>query len=96
MSDDDVIEEVQIKEPSMWAILFHNDDYTPFEFVIAMLQKYLHKSTEEATQLAAQVHVNGSYCVEVCTYDLAETISTSVMLEAASEGHPLKVTIERA
>ena len=96
MEDLDTIEEIQVKEPDMWAVIFHNDDYTSMEFVMRVLEQYFHKNKQEARRLTMEVHNEGRSCVDVSTCDIAETRSTLVMMEARKEEVPLLVTVERA
>lgn len=96
MEDLDTIEEIQVKEPDMWAVIFHNDDYTTMEFVMLMLKTHFHKSDDEALRLTMEVHNAGRSCVDVTTHDLASTKVLRVMMDAKKEECPLLVTVERA
>ena len=83
------------KKPSLYKVLLLNDDYTPMEFVILVLEKYFGKSPEEATRIMLHVHQKGVGVCGVFTYEVAETIVTQVMDVARQNGHPLQCTMEK-
>ncbi len=83
------------KKPSMYKVLMLNDDYTPMEFVIYVLERFFGKSREEATQIMLHVHNRGVGICGVFTYEVAETKATQVMDAARKEGHPLQCTLEK-
>ena len=83
------------KRPSMYKVLMLNDDYTPMEFVIYVLERFFGKSREEATQVMLHVHNRGVGICGVFTYEVAETKATQVMDAARKEGHPLQCTLEK-
>ena len=83
------------KKPAMYKVLMLNDDYTPMEFVIHVLQRYFAKSQEEATRIMLHVHQRGVGICGVFTHELAETKVTQVMDLARQNDHPLQCTIER-
>lgn len=78
----------------MYAVVFHNDDYTTMEFVVHVLMKYFHKDETEATHVTLSVHKKGKGIAGVYTYDIAETKVTQVTSYAREQGHPLKITME--
>jgi ATP-dependent Clp protease adaptor protein ClpS len=85
-----------LKPPSMWHVILHNDDFTPFDFVIELLVVVFNKTPEEATAITAAVHTKGKATVGLYTREIAETkvaLSTRV---AADYGHPLLTTIQPA
>lgn len=85
----------EIKEPSMYKVLLHNDDFTPMDFVVRILQEVFHKDQMVANKIMLDVHQKGIGCCGVYTYDIAET-KTSMVTELAREGqYPLKCTMER-
>lgn len=88
------IKKVKVKKPSLYRVLLHNDDYTTMEFVIYVLQKHFHKSSEEAQAIMIKVHKEGVGTCGVFTYEVAETKSSKVAREARENGHPLKCSIE--
>lgn len=83
------------KKPSLYKVLMLNDDYTPMEFVVYVLERFFGKSREEATQIMLHVHHRGVGICGVYTYEVAETKVTQVMDTARKEGHPLQCTLEK-
>jgi ATP-dependent Clp protease adaptor protein ClpS len=83
------------KKPSMYKVLMLNDDYTPMEFVVYVLERFFGKSRDEATQIMLHVHHRGVGICGVYTYEVAETKVTQVMDTARKEGHPLQCTLEK-
>lgn len=86
----------EIKEPPMYKVVFHNDDYTPFDFVAAVLQKVFRKTTTEAFAFADQVHTKGKGIAGTFSYDIASTKSAQANALAKQNQYPLKTTIEEA
>ena len=85
----------QTKRPSMYRVLLLNDDYTPMEFVISILQAFFNKDAQEATQIMLQVHHNGVGECGVYTYEVAETKVSQVMDHARKNQHPLQCIMEK-
>jgi ATP-dependent Clp protease adaptor protein ClpS len=83
------------KRPSMYRVLLLNDDYTPMEFVILVLQSYFNKNAEEATQIMLHVHHHGVGECGVFTYEIAETKVAQVMDHARKNQHPLQCIMEK-
>jgi ATP-dependent Clp protease adaptor protein ClpS len=83
------------KKPSMYKVLLLNDDYTPMEFVIMVLQIFFAKSAEDATRVMLHVHQKGVGVCGVYTYEVAETKVTQVMDFAKKHRHPLQCTMEK-
>lgn len=83
------------KRPSMYRVLLLNDDYTPMEFVVAILQQIFNKSSDEATQIMLHVHQNGVGVCGVFTYEVAETKVVQVVDAARRAQHPLQCTMEK-
>ena len=83
------------KRPSMYKVLMLNDDYTPMEFVIYVLQRFFGMSHDKATQIMLHVHQRGVGVCGVYTYEVAETKVTQVMDLAKENQHPLQCTIEK-
>ncbi|MCH7555028.1 MAG: ATP-dependent Clp protease adapter ClpS [Proteobacteria bacterium] len=83
------------KKPSMYKVLVLNDDYTPMEFVVMLLESVFHKSKEEATSIMLHVHQRGVGICGVYSYDVAETKVAHVMDMARRNEHPLQATMER-
>ncbi len=88
-------EKVKTKKPSLYKVLMLNDDYTPMEFVIEVLEKYFGKGTEEATQIMLHVHQKGIGICGVYTYDIAETKAVQVTNYARKYEHPLQLQLEK-
>ena len=83
------------QKPAMYKVLLLNDDYTPMEFVIYVLQRFFSKSAEDATKVMLHVHQNGVGICGVFTYEVAETKVTQVMDMARQHDHPLQCTMEK-
>ncbi|WP_029009834.1 ATP-dependent Clp protease adapter ClpS [Azospirillum halopraeferens] len=83
------------KKPSMYKVLMLNDDYTPMEFVVHVLERFFSKSREEATRIMLHVHRRGVGVCGVFTYEVAETKVTQVMDFARQHQHPLQCTLEK-
>jgi ATP-dependent Clp protease adaptor protein ClpS len=83
------------KKPSMYKVLMLNDDYTPMEFVIHILERFFSKNREQATQIMLHVHRRGVGICGVYTYEVAETKVTQVMDFARQHQHPLQCTLEK-
>jgi ATP-dependent Clp protease adaptor protein ClpS len=89
-------DEVKAKRPSMWNIVFYNDDYTSMDFVVFVLTKIFHRSTEDALALTLVVHTKGKGIAGTYTFEIAEQKQCEVLLMAKIEEHPLRVQVERA
>jgi ATP-dependent Clp protease adaptor protein ClpS len=83
------------KKPSMYKVILLNDDYTPMEFVVAVLERFFRKSREEATRIMLHVHRRGIGVCGVYPYDVAETKVTQVIDFARRSQHPLQCTLEK-
>jgi ATP-dependent Clp protease adaptor protein ClpS len=83
------------KKPSMYKVLMLNDDYTPMEFVVHILERFFNKSRQEATRIMMHVHRRGVGICGVYTYEVAETKVTQVMDFARQHQHPLQCTLEK-
>jgi ATP-dependent Clp protease adaptor protein ClpS len=84
------------KKPSNYKVLMLNDDYTPMEFVVLVLQRFFSMSIEDATRVMLQVHQQGVAVCGVFTYEVAETKVTQVIDFARENQHPLQCTLEKA
>jgi ATP-dependent Clp protease adaptor protein ClpS len=89
-------DKVKVKRPSMWNIVFHNDDYTSMDFVVFVMTKVFHRSTEDALALTLAVHTQGKGIAGTYTFEVAEQKQCEVLLMAKIEEHPLRVEVERA
>ena len=85
----------QTKKPHLYRVLLLNDDYTPMEFVIHVLERFFNKTRDEATQIMLHVHHNGVGECGVFTYEVAETKVTNVMDFARKHQHPLQCVMEK-
>jgi ATP-dependent Clp protease adaptor protein ClpS len=83
------------KRPNLYRVLLLNDDYTPMEFVVHVLERFFNKSREDATRIMLHVHQNGVGECGVFTYEVAETKVTQVMDFARKHQHPLQCVMEK-
>ena len=84
------------KKPAMYKVLMLNDDYTPMEFVVHVLERFFQKNREEATRIMLHVHRRGVGVCGVYTYEVAETKAEQVGSLAKDAGFPLRATLEEA
>lgn len=84
----------KLKKPQLYKVILLNDDYTPMEFVVRVLERFFHKNREEATRIMLHVHQKGMGICGVFTREVAETKVRQVMLYAAENQHPLQCTME--
>nr|GLK20376.1 ATP-dependent Clp protease adapter protein ClpS [Microbacterium terregens] len=84
------------KKPTPYRVLMLNDDYTPMEFVVLVLQRFFRMNMEEATRVMLHVHQNGVGVCGVFSYEVAETKVGQVMDFARQNQHPLQCTLEKA
>lgn len=84
----------ELRDPPMYKVLLHNDDYTTMDFVVEILKGVFNKSTEDATKIMLKVHVEGVGVCGVYTFEVAETKLNTVHVIAAERGFPLKCTME--
>ncbi|MFC1811620.1 ATP-dependent Clp protease adapter ClpS [Thermodesulfobacteriota bacterium] len=87
--------EEDVREPSMYRVLLHNDDYTSMEFVVEILMYVFHKSWEESAHIMLKVHKEGIGVCGVYPYEVAETKVEMVEALARENGFPLKCTMEK-
>ncbi|MDX1738252.1 MAG: ATP-dependent Clp protease adapter ClpS [Alphaproteobacteria bacterium] len=83
------------KKPSMYKVLLLNDDYTPMEFVVFILENIFNKGQEDAVTIMLHVHQKGVGVCGVYPYEIAETKVSQVMELARREQHPLQCTLEK-
>ncbi len=84
------------QKPPMYKVLLLNDDYTPMEFVVLILERFFQKNRDEATRIMLHVHQKGIGVCGVFTYEVAETKVTQVVDFARQNQHPLQCTMEKA
>ena len=85
----------QTKRPSLYRVLLLNDDYTPMEFVVHVLERFFNKNQEAAYRIMMHVHQHGIGECGVFTYEVAETKVTQVMDFARKHQHPLQCIMEK-
>jgi len=85
----------RVRTPSMYKVILLNDDYTPMEFVVHVLQKFFQKSITEATEIMLNVHHEGYGIAGVYPFEVAETKSQLVNHYAQTNNHPLKCNLEK-
>ena len=84
------------KQPTPYRVLLLNDDYTPMEFVVLVLQRFFRMNMEEATRVMLHVHQKGVGVCGVFSYEVAETKVSQVIDFARENQHPLQCTLEKA
>jgi ATP-dependent Clp protease adaptor protein ClpS len=85
---------VQTRRPAMWKVVLLNDDYTPMEFVVYLLESIFEKSPAEAYRVMMLVHTEGRGLCGVYPFDIAETRAARTEELARSAGYPLKAVVE--
>ena len=88
-------ERSETREPSMYKVILHNDDYTTMEFVVEILMMVFGKTLEKATEIMLNVHHKGQGICGVYTREVAETKVETVHHLAGNKGFPLKSTMEK-
>lgn len=84
----------QLKQPAMFSVLMHNDDYTPMEFVVAILESFFNMDRALATKVMYEVHMSGKAVCGIYTKDVAETKADQVTEYARKHDHPLLCSVE--
>lgn len=85
----------KVQRPSLYRVLILNDDYTPMEFVVYVLERFFQKDREAATRIMLHVHQYGVGVCGVYTYEVAETKVAQVIETARRHQHPLQCTMEK-
>jgi ATP-dependent Clp protease adaptor protein ClpS len=85
---------LKTKPPQMYQVVVLNDDYTPMEFVVAVIQEFFNKDRETATQIMLKIHMDGKGVCGVFSRDVAATKVDRVMEAAQKSGHPLQCVSE--
>ncbi len=85
-----------LQRPKQFTVMLLNDDYTPMDFVVEVLERFFAMPREKATQVMLQVHYKGKGVCGVYTFDIAETKVTLVNDHARAHQHPLMCTMEEA
>ena len=86
----------KVKPPHLYQVVMLNDDYTPMEFVVSVIQEFFGKDRETATQIMLKIHIDGKAVCGVYSRDIATTKVDQVMDAAAQAGHPLQCVSEPA
>ena len=94
--DAGIVEEIRIKVPRKWKIIFHNDDFTPMDFVVSLLEAVFNKNAEDAAVLMQTVHDEGRAVVGLYTKEIADTKVLQALRAAEEHQHPLLVTSEES
>ncbi|WP_087016188.1 ATP-dependent Clp protease adapter ClpS [Thaumasiovibrio subtropicus] len=89
-------EETKVSPPAMYKVILNNDDYTPMEFVIEVLQRFFSMDVDKATQLMLTVHYEGKAVCGLFTAEVAETKVAQINMYARENEHPLLCTMEKA
>ncbi|MFT3717201.1 ATP-dependent Clp protease adapter ClpS [Pseudorhodoferax sp.] len=84
----------RVKPPQMYQVVMLNDDYTPMEFVVVVIQEYFSKDKETATQIMLKIHLDGKAVCGVYSKDVAATKVDQVLEAARQAGHPLQCVSE--
>jgi ATP-dependent Clp protease adaptor protein ClpS len=87
---------VKVDPPRMYQVILLNDDYTPMEFVVMVLQEYFNRDLESATQIMLRIHHDGRGVCGVFSKDVAATKVELVLAAARRGGHPLQCIMEAA
>ncbi|MGO1298744.1 MAG: ATP-dependent Clp protease adapter ClpS [Vibrio sp.] len=90
------VEKTGLKPPSMYNVMLINDDYTPMDFVIEVLERFFSKDIEQATQIMLKVHYAGKAVCGTFSADIAETKVAQVTMYSKEHEHPLLCTMEQA
>ena len=85
----------EVKEPPSYQVILLNDDYTPMEFVVLILQRFFGHNTQTAQKIMLHVHQKGVGVCGVYTYEVAETKINQVMTFARQNEHPLQLQMEK-
>ena len=83
------------KKPPLYKVIMLNDDYTPMEFVVEMLQTYFSKSQEQATEIMLHIHQKGLGVCGLYTFEIAESKAAQVLDKARKNQHPLQIKLEK-
>ena len=92
--DEQTLVKERVRLPRRYKVLFHNDDFTPMEFVVKVLEELFHRTGAEATRIMLQVHRSGIGVAGVYTAEIAETKARRTVQLAREAGYPLLVTTE--
>jgi ATP-dependent Clp protease adaptor protein ClpS len=88
------LEKQKTKRPSMYSVILINDDFTPMDFVVEVLERFFNKTREQASQIMLQVHTEGSAICGIYPMDIAETKVSQVLTYAREQDHPLQCVMQ--
>ena len=88
--------DIKIREPKMYNVIMHNDDFTPMDFVVEILVTIFHKDKANANALMLHVHKNGKAVAGCYPYDIAVTKTTEAQTAAREKGYPFRMTVEES
>ncbi|MBV1859520.1 MAG: ATP-dependent Clp protease adapter ClpS [Nannocystaceae bacterium] len=84
----------KVKRPRMYSVVIHNDDYTPMDFVVRLLETVFHRNESEANAIMLHIHNRGQGVAGVYTHEIAETKVAQVHMLARKNDHPLMASME--
>jgi ATP-dependent Clp protease adaptor protein ClpS len=84
----------KLADPGKWAVFIHNDDYSTFDFVVEVLQRFFKKTAQEAAEITVKVHHEGKGLAGVYSFEIAETKVAQVEDLARERGYPLRASID--
>ena len=96
VKDPDLKPKHKYKKPSMWQVIFLNDDYTPMAFVTSLMMKVFHKSKSEAETITLEIHNKGKGIAGIYSFDVAESKLEEVAFICMKAEVPLKAVLEKA
>ena len=85
---------IKTKKPKLYSVIIHNDDVTPMDFVVIILNKIFDKSVEEADKLMLEAHNRGSVIAGIYVFEIANTKKSQADVISIEHGYPLKLTLE--
>ena len=85
----------KVEPPKKYAVILHNDDYTPMDFVVWALMEFFHKTEEQANSITFEVHKKGSGIAGIYDFQIAEQKIADVSISAKENNYPLQVTGEQ-
>jgi len=94
VTEKEVTENLDVKEPSKYQVIFVNDSFTPMEFVVEVLMSIFYHTQENAEKIMIDVHQKGKGTAGVYFYEIAEQKAIETTQLARSNGHPLTVEVE--
>ncbi len=91
---EEIESEIEVREPPLYRVILHNDDYTTMEFVVEVLMTIFHKNRDEAEEIMWTVHEQGKAICGIYTFEIAQTKAEQVRILARRNAFPLLATIE--